>query len=89
MSTFATRLLTTAIEDAATVLRTAEALDVNDDLALVRSHTHLTSMLSRLLWVLDEDQDSVDLAADVPNEVAAEDGVRSIGVPYQRGPVAA
>ncbi|MEU2403339.1 hypothetical protein ABZ609_03300 [Streptomyces rubiginosohelvolus] len=29
-----------------------------------------------------------DRAADVADEVAAEDGVRSIGVPIQRGPVA-
>lgn len=28
-------------------------------------------------------------AADVADEVAAEDGVRSIGVPFKRGPVAA
>lgn len=30
-----------------------------------------------------------DRVADVADEVAAEDGVRSIGVPIQRGPVAA
>ncbi|MFE5958962.1 hypothetical protein [Streptomyces rubiginosohelvolus] len=30
-----------------------------------------------------------DRAADVADEVAAEDGVRSISVPIQRGPVAA
>ncbi|MEU1087702.1 hypothetical protein ABZ401_12880 [Streptomyces sp. NPDC005892] len=35
-------------------------------------------------WAEDRER-----AADVPNQVAAEDGVRSIGVPYQRGPVAA
>ncbi|KAA6203641.1 hypothetical protein F2B00_03210 [Streptomyces parvus] len=30
-----------------------------------------------------------DASADVADEVAAEDGVRSIGVPFKRGPVAA
>lgn len=88
MSTINSRLAA-AIEDATTALRAAETVNIHDDLAILGSHTHLIGALSRLLWNLDETEDTQDRAARIPAQVAAEDGVRWIGVPYQRGPVAA
>ncbi|WP_405461510.1 hypothetical protein OG786_29050 [Streptomyces sp. NBC_00101] len=89
MSTINSRLLASAIKDATTALRTAEDIDVSDDLALARSHATLTAELSRLLWALDDANETAEAAARVPAQVAAEDGVRWIGVPYQRESVAA
>lgn len=81
------RLLADALTSARTQLATAEAVDVNDDLAVITSQASLTVALRRVLWVLNaEDDDTAEVAA----QVAAEDGVRHIGVPVQRdGSVAA
>jgi hypothetical protein len=52
-------------------------VNLDDDLAVIASQAGLTVALSRVLWVLtDED--------DVAAQVAGEDGVRIIGVPFQR-----
>lgn len=86
-ATVTERLLTSALADARAQLAAAEAVDVNDELGVITSQTGLTVALRRVLWVLNaEDDDTVDVA----DQVAAEDGVRHIGVPYQRsGSVAA
>ncbi|MFJ3084648.1 hypothetical protein ACIPJG_33530 [Streptomyces halstedii] len=84
------RLLAAAVHEAHTQLDTAHALDVSDALAVVRSQASLAAALRWVLWALDEEWTAADTAADIPNQVAAEDGVRTIGVPYQRtGQVAA
>lgn len=88
MSTTVTeRLLADALANARAELAAADTVNVNDDLAVIKSQTSLTTALRRVLWVLNaEDDDMVDVAA----QVAAEDGVRRIGVPVQRnGSVAA
>ncbi|MFC9987804.1 hypothetical protein ACFXKV_10070 [Streptomyces globisporus] len=86
---FKAKSLADAIDYAREVLASADSLDLNDPLAVIRSQASLDSTLRWILRALDEDVDSRDRAADVADEVAAEDGVRSIGVPIQRGPVAA
>ncbi|MCX5138374.1 hypothetical protein [Streptomyces sp. NBC_00338] len=81
------RLLASALANARAQLAAAEDLDINDDLAVITSQAGLAAALRRVLWVLNaEDDDLVDVA----DQVAAEDGVRRIGIPTQRnGSVAA
>jgi hypothetical protein len=75
------RLLAAALADARTQLATAEVTNLDDDLAVIKSHAGLTVALRRVLWVLNaEDDDTTDIAA----QVAGEDGVRSIGIPKPR-----
>ncbi|WP_030917486.1 hypothetical protein [Streptomyces sp. NRRL B-24720] len=69
-----------AFDDARTLLATAQATDIDDHVAVVASHEALAGILRRVLWTVDELDDEPDVAA----QVAMEDGVRSIGVPYQR-----
>lgn len=78
--------LAAALSDARTQVAAAETVDLNDDLAVIASQAALAVSLRRVLWVLNEDDDEPDVAA----QVAAEDGVtRPVYVRYQRGPVAA
>lgn len=86
---FKAQSLADAVEYAYEQLAIADALDFKDGAAVASSVGGLAAALRWVLRTLDEDMDSRDRAADVPNEVAAEDGVRSIGVPYQRGAEAA
>ncbi|MEU0355700.1 hypothetical protein [Streptomyces cyaneofuscatus] len=86
---FKAQSLADAIEYAHEQLVIADNVDFKDAGSIAYSQGGLAATLRRILWVLGEDTDSRDRAADVPNEVAAEDGVRSIGVPYQRGTEAA
>lgn len=85
-ATVTERLLASALADARAQLAAAEAVDVNDELGVITSQTGLAVALRRVLWVLNAEDDDT---ADVADQVAAEDGVRHIGVPYQRGAVAA
>ncbi|MEU8623232.1 hypothetical protein [Streptomyces sp. NPDC048669] len=85
-ATVTERLLASALADARAQLAAAEAVDVNDELGVITSQTGLAVALRRVLWVLNAEDDDT---ADVADQVAAEDGVRHIGVPYQRGSVAA
>ncbi|MFB6776560.1 hypothetical protein ACFCX0_03815 [Streptomyces sp. NPDC056352] len=74
-------LIAAALADARAQLATADGTDIGDDLALASSWAGLAVTFRRVLWVLNaEDDDTPDVAA----QVAAEDGVPSIGVPYQR-----
>lgn len=85
MSTLTANLQAAAFADARAQLATAKRVDLNDALAVIRSQAALAAILGRVLRTLDAEDDAADVAA----QVAAEDGVRSIGVPYQRGSVAA
>ncbi|MGW3825721.1 hypothetical protein ACWEAF_26295 [Streptomyces sp. NPDC005071] len=73
-------LLAGALANARTQLAADATTDINDDLAVIRSNASLADALRRVLWVFDAEDDEPDVAA----QVAMEDGVRSIGVPYQR-----
>ncbi|MFD3999925.1 hypothetical protein [Streptomyces rubiginosohelvolus] len=75
-SPFQDQLLADAIEYAKEQLVVADNVDFKDPGSIAYSQGGLAATLRRLLWVLGE-------------EVAAEDGVRSISVPFKRGPVAA
>ncbi|MFD6656841.1 hypothetical protein ACFWEB_17075 [Streptomyces parvus] len=88
-SPFQDQLLADAIEYAKEQLVVADNVDFKDAGSIAYSQGGLAATLRRLLWVLGEEDDSRDRAADVADEVAAEDGVRSISVPFKRGPVAA
>lgn len=75
------RLLAAALAEARTQLADAEVTNLDDGLAVIASHAGLTVAISRVLWVLNaEDDDTADVAA----QVAGEDGVRSIGIPMPR-----
>ncbi|MFI7890957.1 hypothetical protein ACIFUY_06790 [Streptomyces sp. CACIS-1.16CA] len=78
---FKAKSLADAIDYAREVLASADNLDLGDPLAVIRSQASLDSTLRWILRALDEDTDSRDRAA--------EDGHRFVGVPFQRGPVAA
>lgn len=81
------RLLAAALANARAELAAADTIDVSDDLAVIKSQASLTVALRRVLWVLNAEDDDT---ADVADQVAAEDGVRHIGIPVQRtGSVAA
>ncbi|WP_030755506.1 hypothetical protein [Streptomyces sp. NRRL F-5135] len=74
-------LLDDTLAAARSVLATAQATNLNDDLALASSHASLKAMLERVLWTLDADEDEPDVAA----QVDAEDGVtRPVYVRYMR-----
>ncbi|MFJ6239831.1 hypothetical protein ACIQH0_37895 [Streptomyces griseus] len=88
-TTISDRLVAAAVADAYEQLRVADDLNLNDHNAVIASQASLAAILRRVLWTIGEDQDTRDRAAEVADEVAAEDGVHSIGVPFQRGPVAA
>ncbi|WP_405506470.1 hypothetical protein OG323_06485 [Streptomyces cyaneofuscatus] len=81
---FAARVRADAVEAAHDALAKSAVVDPEDHSAVVRSQAGLAAALSWVLRAIDEDADSRDRAADVPNEVAAEDGYRFVGVPYQR-----
>lgn len=87
---FAARVRADAIEAAHDALAESASVDLEDHRAVVRSLAGLAAALSWVLRALDEGVDSRDRAADVPNEVAAEDGYRRfVGVPVQRDRAAA
>lgn len=86
MSAAQAQMLTAAVGAARNQLAAAEAVDVNDHDAVIRSQAALTAILRRVLWTLNE----LDAEPDVAAQVAAEDGVWRIGIPVQRdGSVAA
>lgn len=87
-TTISERLLAAAVADAHDELAIADTLDGKDVNALAASHAGLEAILRRVLWTIGEDQDTRDRAADVADQVAAEDGHRFVGVPFQ-WPVAA
>ncbi|MFF2852603.1 hypothetical protein ACFVT5_40880 [Streptomyces sp. NPDC058001] len=73
--------LDAALSDARTQLAVAQATNIHDHHALIRSHTALKRSLDRVLWTLDTD-DEPDIAA----EVDAEGGItRPAYRYYQRG----
>ncbi|MBD3549809.1 hypothetical protein [Streptomyces sp. JV180] len=88
-SVFKAESLADAVEYAKGQLAIADGLDFKDREAVASAVGGLAATLRWVLRGLDEDVDSRDRAAEVPNEVAAEDGVRSIGIPVQRKQVAA
>lgn len=69
-----------ALADARSLLADARGTDIDDHVAVVASHEALAEIVRRVLWVFDAEDDVPDVAA----QVAMEDGVRIIGVPYQR-----
>lgn len=83
------RLLAAAVVNASEQLVAATDLDYTDVDAVRTSQGGLAAALNWVLRALDEEREARERAADVPNEVAAEDGHRFVGVPFQRGPVAA
>ncbi|WP_432077753.1 hypothetical protein [Streptomyces sp. YPW6] len=86
---FKAALLDDAIKYAHEQLVVADNVDFKDAGSIAYSQGGLAATLRRLLWVLGEEEDSRDRAAVVADEVAAEDGLRSISVPFKRGQVAA
>ncbi|MBT2429386.1 hypothetical protein J7F02_28170 [Streptomyces sp. ISL-112] len=86
---FADRVRADAIEAAHDALAMSASVDPEDHLAVVRSQAGLAAALNWVLRAIDEAEDSRDRAADVADEVAAEDGFRFVGVRYQRGAEAA
>lgn len=87
---FAARVRADAVGAAHDALAESASVDPEDHSAVVRSQAGLAAALSWVLRTLDEDADSRDRAADVPNEVAAEDGYRRfVGAPVQRDRAAA
>lgn len=79
------RLLDATLADARTQLVAAQATDITDHLAVIRSHAALTAIVARLLWTLEPDGDP-----DVAAQVDAEDGVsRPVYVRFNRERVAA
>ncbi|MFJ2110538.1 hypothetical protein ACIOEX_01195 [Streptomyces sp. NPDC087850] len=84
-ATLSSRLLDAAVSDARSVLASAQATDIHNNLDVIRSHATLTATLERVLWTLGA-EDEPDVAA----QVDAEDGVsRPVFVRYQRDEVAA
>ncbi|MBT3077568.1 MULTISPECIES: hypothetical protein [Streptomyces] len=83
------RLLDAAVENATERLTAATGLDYTDVDAVRTSQGALAAALDWVLRALDEEREARDRAADVADEVAAEDGYRFVGVPYQRGTEAA
>ncbi|MFF0055605.1 hypothetical protein ACFYRI_14570 [Streptomyces microflavus] len=82
---FATRVRADAVEAAHEALAESASVDPEDHRAVARSKAGLAAALGWVLRAIDEDANSRDRAADVPNEVAAEDGYRRpVGVPFQR-----
>ncbi|KOG78757.1 hypothetical protein ACZ90_11825 [Streptomyces albus subsp. albus] len=88
-SVFKAESLADAVEYAKGQLAIADNVNYGDPGAVAYSQGGLAATLRRVLWALGEEEDFRDRAAEVPNEVAAEDGVRSIGIPFQRKQVAA
>ncbi|MEW2069009.1 hypothetical protein [Streptomyces sp. NPDC007346] len=86
---FKAQSLADAIEYAKGQLVIADNVNYKDAGSIAYSQGGLAATLRRILWVLGEEANSSDRAADVPNEVAAEDGHRFVGVPYQHGAEAA
>ncbi|WP_329308409.1 hypothetical protein [Streptomyces microflavus] len=72
---FKAKSLADAVEYAYEQLAIADDVNFGDPASIARSQGGLAATLRRLLWVLDEAEDSRDRAADVPNEVAVEDAV--------------
>ncbi|MEU8829425.1 hypothetical protein [Streptomyces sp900116325] len=68
-----------ALADARSLLADARGTNIDDHVAVVASHEALAGIVRRVLWVCDAEDEP-----DVAEQVAMEDGVRSIGVPYQR-----
>ncbi|MFF2184625.1 hypothetical protein [Streptomyces sp. NPDC058155] len=87
----ASPLLTDAISHARAAASTAENVDLDDRLAVIRSHETLRAELRRVLWTLDYDGvTDEDDERDIAAEVDAEDGVqRPVIVRYKREQVAA
>lgn len=84
-ATISAHLLASAVSEARAQPAAAQAVDINDHTAVIRSQAALAAALRRVLWTIGELDEP-----DVADQVAAEDGVRHIGVPYQRsGSVAA
>ena len=82
MSDMLSRMLAAAVAEASDQLRIADSADLNDSVSVVASQAGLAAALRRVLWVLDV-QDGAAKA------FSAEDGVRRIGIPAQRGEAAA
>ncbi|MFE7535265.1 hypothetical protein ACFU67_13445 [Streptomyces rhizosphaericola] len=78
------RLLDAAVENATEKLTAATGLDYTDVDAVRTSQGALAAALNWVLRALDEEREVRDRAADVADEVAAEDGF-----PYRRRQVAA
>ncbi|GGJ87308.1 hypothetical protein GCM10011583_18570 [Streptomyces camponoticapitis] len=86
----ASSLLTDAISHAHAAATAAERVDLDDRLAVIRSHAALRAELRRVLWTLDHDGLTEDDELDVAAQVDREDGVqRPVIVRYQRPAVAA
>ncbi|MFF2940853.1 hypothetical protein ACFVSQ_13520 [Streptomyces niveus] len=87
----ASPLLTDAISHARTAATAADGVDLDDRLAVIRSHETLRAELRRVLWTLDYNEVAdEDDERDVAAEVDAEDGVqRPVIVRYKRPAVAA
>lgn len=86
----ASPLLTDAISQARTAAATAETVDLDDRLAVIRSNAALAVVVRRVLWTLDYDGITEDDEPDVAAQVDAEDGVqRPIIVRYQHPAVTA
>lgn len=78
-------LLDAAIAEARERVAVARTVNLNDDLAVIRSHAALAATLERVLWNLTPDDDP-----DVAAQVDAEDGVsRPVYVRYNRPQVVA
>jgi hypothetical protein len=85
-----TNRLLDAVENAYAALDGADAVrNQDDDLAISASHGKLEAALRRFLVAVEDANETAEAAARIPAQVAAEDGVRRIGIPYQRGSVAA
>lgn len=71
----AANLVATAVAEAYEQLRIADDVNFKDSESIASSQGGLAAALRRVLWALDEAEDTRDRAADVPNEVAVEDVV--------------
>lgn len=74
-ATISDRLVAAAVADAYEQLRVADDLNLNDHNAVIASQASLAAILRRVLWTIDEAEDTRDRAADVPHQVAVEDAV--------------
>ncbi|WP_127468624.1 hypothetical protein [Streptomyces sp. B27] len=81
---FKAQSLADAIEYAKGQLAIADNVDYGKPGSVAYSQGGLAATLRRILWVLGEEEEARDRAADVADEVAAEDGF-----PYRRRQVAA
>ncbi|WP_097930979.1 MULTISPECIES: hypothetical protein [unclassified Streptomyces] len=74
-TTITDRLVAAAVADAYAQLRIADDLNLKDHKAVIASQASLAAILRRVLWTIDEAEDTRDRAAGVPHQVAVEDAV--------------